>query len=71
MHTVTPLRIRLSDVCTLLGVSRTGLDRLLVKDPTFPSPIKTGNSRQSPVFFDYQQIQHWHQSKLKAQSTGA
>ena len=62
---IQPLRITLKDTYTMLGLSRTGLERLMKKDANFPTPIKLGDTRQSAVFFDYQEIIDWHNTSKR------
>ena len=65
---VNPIRIQFSTACQLLDVTRESLRHTIRKDPTFPTPLKMGTSKQSPVFFDYQELVDWHNSK-KASAT--
>lgn len=51
----------------MLDISRDTLRVLILRDPTFPRPIKLGNTRQSPVFFSRSDLTEWH-NKRKAQS---
>ncbi|EPM5527302.1 TPA: helix-turn-helix transcriptional regulator [Acinetobacter baumannii] len=57
---IQPLRITFNETCTLLGLSRSGLEQLIKKDSTFPTPIKLGKTRQAAVFFDYADLLEWH-----------
>lgn len=66
MLQVTPIRIQFSTTCQLLDVTRESLRHTIRKDPTFPKPMKMGTTKQSPVFFDYQEIIKWHNSKKEA-----
>ena len=66
MLQVTPIRIQYRTTCQLLDVTRESLRHTIRKDPTFPKPIKMGTSKQSPVFFDYQELVEWHNSKKEA-----
>ena len=59
MKEVTPLRIQFGTVCQLLDVTREALRHTIRKDPTFPAPLKMGTTKQSPVFFDYQELVEW------------
>ena len=68
MKEVTPLRIQFGTVCQLLDVTRESLRHTIRKDPTFPTPMKMGKTKQAPVFFDYTEIVEWHNSK-KASAT--
>ena len=62
----TPIRIQFSSACQLLDVTRESLRHTIRKDPSFPRPLKMGTSKQAPVFFDYQELVDWHNSKKKA-----
>ncbi len=66
MQEVTPLRIQFGTVCQLLDVTRESLRNTIRRDPSFPRPLKMGTSKQSPVFFDYQELVEWHNSKKEA-----
>ena len=58
-------------LCELLDRSRSGLAKLRKKDPTFPKPIKDGNSRQSCAFYFVEEVENWLQSKKEARDGGA
>ncbi|WP_104488752.1 helix-turn-helix transcriptional regulator [Acinetobacter indicus] len=60
---------RFNEVCDLLSLSRDGLRKVQLKDPTFPKPIKLGDSKQSPVFFDIKELEQWLELK-KAERAG-
>ncbi|MBO3639821.1 transcriptional regulator [Acinetobacter soli] len=66
MNQATPLRIQFSTACQMLDVTRESLRHTIRKDPTFPKPMKMGTTKQAPVFFDYQEIVEWHNSKKEA-----
>lgn len=66
MLQATPIRIQFSTACRLLDVTRPSLLHTISKDPTFPRPLKMGTSKQSPVYFDYQELVDWHNSKKQA-----
>ena len=61
-----PIRIQFSTACQLLDVTRESLRHTIRKDPSFPRPLKMGTTKQAPVFFDYQEIIEWHNSKKEA-----
>lgn len=65
---VNPIRIQFGTACQLLDVTRESLRHTIRKDPTFPAPLKMGTTKQSPVFFDYQELVDWHNSKKEAAS---
>lgn len=58
--------IRQPALCVWLDVSRSGLDKLKKKDPTFPKPIKDGDSRQAAAFYVVAEVNSWLQSKIEA-----
>lgn len=60
---------RFNEVCDLLSLSRDGLRKVQIKDPTFPKPIKLGSSKQAPVFFDIKELEQWLENK-KAERNG-
>lgn len=68
MKEVNPIRIQFGTVCQLLDVTRESLRHTIRKDPTFPRPLKMGTTKQAPVFFDYQELIDWHNSKKTSSS---
>lgn len=60
MREITPIRIQFNTVCKMLDMTRGSLRHLIQKDLTFPRPMKMGDSKQSPIFFDYQDVIDWH-----------
>jgi prophage regulatory protein len=65
MHTnTTKSLLPLVDACALIGVSRSGLDKLRKRDPSFPKPIKFGTSRQASAYFVSTEIQRWIDMKI-------
>lgn len=57
-----------NSVALSLDLSREGLRKLVMRDPTFPAPIKLGESRQAAVFFDAQEVEQWLKNKKASQS---
>lgn len=62
-HSMQPLQISYRKACQMLDVSRDTLRVLILRDPTFPRPIKLGNTRQSPVFFSHSDLVEWHNKR--------
>ena len=58
--------IRQPALCDWLDLSRSGLDKLKKKDPTFPKPIKDGDARQAAAYYVVSEIQSWLQAKIEA-----
>lgn len=68
LNTQTPNKalIRQPKLCDWLDLSRSGLDKLRKKDPTFPTPIKDGESRQAAAFYVVAEVEAWLQAKIAA-----
>lgn len=60
---ISPLRVQFKTACQVLDISRESLRHRVRTDPTFPRPIKMGNSKQSPVYFDYADLLDWHEKQ--------
>ena len=58
--------IRQPKLCDWLDVTRSGLEKLRKKDPTFPKPIKDSDSRQAAVYFVTAEVEAWLQSRIAA-----
>ena len=52
-----------NSVALALDLSREGLRKLAKRDPTFPAPIKLGESRQAAVFFNVKEVEQWVENK--------
>ncbi len=61
-----PIRVTYNQACELLSIKRNAIRELTLNDPDFPKPYKQGNTRQAPVYFDYQDLVEWHNSKKEA-----
>lgn len=57
--------IRQTALCDWLDISRSGLDKLRRKDPSFPRPLKAGLSRQSAAFYVVAEIEAWLKGKIQ------
>lgn len=67
--TIQPIRIQFKTTCELLDISRESLRHIVRTDANFPRPIKTGNTKQAPVYFDYAELLEWHNSQKQSLST--
>ena len=54
------------EVFKAIGQTRSGLDKLRKKDPTFPKPVKFGESRQAACYYVIAEINAWLASKIEA-----
>ena len=50
----------------MLGQTRSGIDKLKKKDPTFPKPIKFSKSRQAACYYVRSEVQTWLRAKIDA-----
>ncbi|MGF6222113.1 helix-turn-helix transcriptional regulator [Pseudomonas sp. YL-218 TE3947] len=69
MHpATTPAKalIRQPALCRWLDLSRSGLDKLRKKDPTFPKPIKDGDTRQAAAYYVLAEVEAWLRAKIEA-----
>ena len=66
LMTTSPIRIKFKTVCDLLDISRESLRHIVRNDASFPRPIKEGDAKQSPVFFDYAELLEWHNNKKQS-----
>ena len=58
--TINPIRVQFKTACELLDISRESLRHIVRTDTAFPRPIKTGDTKQAPVYFDYAELVAWH-----------
>ena len=58
--TIKPIRVQFKTACELLDVSRESLRHIVRTDASFPRSIKTGESKQASVYFDYAELVAWH-----------
>lgn len=58
------------EVCRLLRKSRSGLHKLMAKDPSFPKPMRDGNTRQARTYFSAVEIAVWQRSGVNKASAG-
>lgn len=58
--------LKKNTVCKRLELTPNGLARLMAKDPSMPRPIKFGDTMQSSVYFDADELEKWIESKRQA-----
>lgn len=54
------------EVCKAIGQTRSGLEKLRKKDPSFPKPIKFSNTRQAAAYYVIAEVNAWLQAKIAA-----
>ncbi len=63
--TIDQALIPQTEVCKVIGQTRSGLDKLRKKDPSFPKPIKFGSSRQATAYYVIAGLNAWLATKIK------
>jgi prophage regulatory protein len=61
---VNPL-IRQPALCQWLDLSRSGLEKLRKNDPSFPRPIKHGDSQQAICSYVVAEVEAWLKAKIE------
>ncbi|QCO20030.1 transcriptional regulator [Acinetobacter cumulans] len=61
--TIRPIRVQFKTACQILDISRESLRHIVRTDESFARPIKMGESKQSPIFFDYAELMQWHEAQ--------
>ncbi len=64
--TIKPIRVQFKTACELLDISRESLRHIVRTDTSFPRPIKTGDTKQAPVYFDYAELVAWHNKQKQS-----
>lgn len=72
-HTITkatalPDFLTKSEVATQLRRTSSGVDKLRVRDASFPKPMKDGDKRRGRVYFVRSEIEEWVRGKLDARA---
>ena len=67
--TISPIRVQFKTACQILDVSRESLRHIVRTDDSFPRPIKTGDTKQAPVYFDYAELVEWHNKQRLSLAT--
>ncbi len=60
IHVIQPFALKFNDVAKKLGLSRTGLNFLIAKNPDFPRPFKLSNGEKAHNYFDYAEVLNWY-----------
>lgn len=58
--------IRQPKLCEWLDLTRSGLEKLRKKDPSFPKPIKDGDTRQAAAYYVVAEVEEWLSGKIAA-----
>lgn len=52
------------NLCRALDMTRSGIDKLLKNDPSFPRPLKFSDSQQATCYFPVGEVNAWLETKL-------
>lgn len=63
--------MRISTLADMLDLSRSGLAKLRLRDPSFPKPIKDSDKRQAAAFFVVSEVETWLQERMANRTQGA
>lgn len=58
--------IRRSELARRFGMTAVGFSKMAARSDGFPTPIKTGDNRQSAVFYDAAEVEGWIASRKQA-----
>lgn len=65
-HSHNNFLIRQKTLRESLGLSNSGFYKLRQKDPSFPRPIKDGDSRQAAAYYVAAEVEAWLRAKIEA-----
>ncbi len=65
MERVTQTLVRQKTLQQELDMSRSYFYKLLENDPTFPQPLKFGNSMQAPVYYVRAEVDAWLETRCR------
>lgn len=52
------------NLCRAMDMTRSGIDKLLKNDPSFPRPLKFSDSQQATCYFPVGEVNAWLEAKL-------
>jgi len=60
----------MAEVAQAMRRTRSGVDKLRQRDPSFPKPLKDGDDRRSRIYFVRQEIEAYLSARLDARAGG-
>lgn len=60
----------MAEVAQAMRRTRSGVDKLRQRDPSFPKPLKDGDDRRSRIYFVRQEIEAYLSARLDAREGG-
>ncbi|MGV8864757.1 MAG: helix-turn-helix transcriptional regulator [Pseudomonas sp.] len=61
----------MAELALHLRRTRSGVDKLRVRDSTFPKPFKDGDNRRARVYFVRDEVESWLRGKLDSRAEAA
>lgn len=62
--------MRQPKLCAWLDMTPSGLAKLKAKDPTFPKPIKDGDSNQAAAYYVVAELEAWLAAQIAKRDQG-
>lgn len=56
----------MAEVAKTMCRTRSGVDKLRARDPSFPKPLKDGDNRRSRIYFVRQEVEAYLSARLQA-----
>lgn len=56
----------MAEVAQVMRRTRSGVDKLRARDPSFPKPLKDGDNRRSRIYFVRQEVEAYLSARLQA-----
>lgn len=64
--TPLPELLTMAELAAMLRRTRSGVDKLRARDPSFPKPLKDGINRRSRIYFVRSEVEAYLSSRLAA-----
>ncbi|MDD2106817.1 helix-turn-helix transcriptional regulator [Pseudomonas asiatica] len=61
-----PELLTMAELAAMLRRTRSGVDKLRARDPSFPKPLKDGTNRRSRIYFVRSEVEAYLSSRLAA-----
>jgi prophage regulatory protein len=61
----------MAEVSAMLRRTRSGVDKLRARDPSFPKPLKDGADRRSRIYFVRSEVEAYLSARLEAREVAA
>ncbi|MOA21113.1 hypothetical protein D3C78_1415910 [compost metagenome] len=66
-----PELLTMAEVAQAMRRTRSGVDKLRARDPSFPKPLKDGDNRRSRIYFVRQEVEAYLSARLQARGVAA